>query len=291
MKSQAWFLSLSMLAALAGATPLLAQAAQTPAVRSYSIAAPDPASHVRELARMLRGNDLNGLVSAMVPPAEYRKLHQEYESERSRPLEADQRQKFDEGIQRLLAVDGVDSLMAEIEPRLAQARPKANGAIMMGLGALQMAVAANEELDAEQRANLQALLPGIQRWVSSTDFLSSASMRQVLELLADATRKTGIRNMDQLRQLSFDQVMVRAGTLFAASKQALRIYGLDLDGIVDSLQVQVLALEGDTARVRTTVTVFDAPLSTEMELVLVDGRWYSKDSQQSWAFKRAALGS
>jgi len=37
-----------------------------------------------------------------------------------------------------------------------------------------------------------------------------------------------------------------------------------------------VAIEGNTARVRTTVTVFDAPVSGEFELELVEGRWYGK---------------
>ena len=49
-------------------------------------------------------------------------------------------------------------------------------------------------------------------------------------------------------------------------------------GKVASTQVEVLEIVGATARVRTTVTVFDAPLSKEIELVLIDGRWYGKDA-------------
>lgn len=78
--------------------------------------------------------------------------------------------------------------------------------------------------------------------------------------------------------LSFEQVLAKAGSLLAASKQALYIYGLDINAIADSLQVQVLNQEGQTARVRTTITIFEAPISSEMDLVLLEGRWYSKTS-------------
>ena len=138
------------------------------------------------------------------------------------------------------------------------------------------------EMTEAQRAALRAALPGLQQWVTTTDFLSSQSMRQALTLITNAARNTGVANLDQLKMLSFEEVLAKAGSVLAASKQAIRIYGLDLDQIADSIDVQVLTIEGATARVRTTVTVFDAPIATEHELVLVDGRWYGKDAVVNW---------
>ena len=169
--------------------------------------------------------------------------------------------------------------MLEIEPKLIEARPKAAGALLIGMGALQVALASDDsELTAEQRAALQNALPGIQKWAAETDFLSSLSMRQALSLLADAARNTGVRSIDELKMLSFEQMLAKAGSLLVASKQALYIYGLDINAIADSLQVQVLTQDSQTARVRTTITLFDAPISSEMDLVLLEGRWYSKTS-------------
>lgn len=272
-------LSLSlMLASLCAAQPLLAQEAPLPA-SSASVAAPDPALHIREAARLLRGNDLAGLVRAMMPAAKFQEVREAYELARAKPITDEQRADFAEKIGRLTAPNAVDVLMAEIEPKLEEARPQAAGAIMMGIGAAQMALASPEaELTEEQRAALRAALPGIQEWVTTTDFLSSDTARQALTLVADAARATGISNLDQARMLSFEEVLAKAGNMLAAGKRAVRLYGLDIDAILASTQVEVLEIVGTTARVRTTVTVFDAPLSKEIELVLVDGRWYGKDA-------------
>ena len=123
---------------------------------------------------------------------------------------------------------------------------------------------------------LKSALPGIQKWATETDFLSSISMRQALSFLADAARNTGVRSIDELKMLSFEQALSKAGTMLAASKQALFVYGLDINAITDSLQVQILKQEGQTARVRTTITLFGAPISSEVDLVLLEGSWYSK---------------
>src|SRR5699024_1173074 len=106
-------------------------------VRSAS-AVPDPAQQVRETARLLRGNDLAGLVRALVPPAQLQVLRGAYEVKRNEPTTPEDRAEFAEKFGKLTAPDAVDKLMAEIEPKLIEARPQAPGAIMMGLGALQV---------------------------------------------------------------------------------------------------------------------------------------------------------
>lgn len=276
MKLKLLSMSLLLAGAIVAAQPSLA-ASSAAALPASSQSIPDPALQVREVVRSLRANDLAALVRAMVPPSKLQEIRQAYELKRGEPTSPEERAEFEEKLARFTAPDAVDVLMAEIEPKLVEARPQVAGATMMGIGAAQMAIASPEsDLTSEQRATLQAALPGIQRWVTTTDFLSSVSMRQALTLVTDAARATGIGNLDQLKMLSFEEVLAKAGSVLAATKQAVRIYGLDLDAIAASAQFETLAIEGNTARVRTTVTVFDAPLSGEFELVLVEGRWYGK---------------
>lgn len=284
MKTKLLTLSLLLAGMIGAAQPSFAVEFSPGSSQGVSTVAPDPAQQIRDLSRKLRGNDLAGLISALVPPAKYQEMRQAYELARVKPTTPEDREKFEQEYAKLVGPDAVDTLMAEIEPKLEEARPQAAGAVMMGIGALQMAVASpDSEMTEDQRAALRAALPGLQQWVTTTDFLSSQSMRQALTLITNAARNTGVANLDQLKMLSFEEVLAKAGSMLAASKQAIRIYGLDLDQIADSIQVQVLAIEGETARVRTTVTVFNAPIATEHELVLVEGRWYGKDAAAHWS--------
>lgn len=269
-------LSLLIAGLLGAATPVLAQ---TPveSARRVAVAAPDPAVQVLEVARLLRGNDLAGLIQATVPPEAYEKMRAEYELGRVRPISDKDRAKFAEEFAKFTAPDSVDRLMAEIEPKLVEARPKLPAALMMGLGAAQMAVLSEDsDLSADQRASLQQALPALQQWLTTTDFLSSESARQALSVVAEAVRGTGIQSIDELRRLSFEQALAKADAVLAAGKQALQVYGLDVNAIADSIRVEVLSIEGSTARVRTTFTVFNAPVSSEHELVLLNGRWYGR---------------
>ena len=284
MKTKLLTMSLLLAGMIGAAQPSFAVEFSPGSSQSASTVAPDPAQQIRDLSRKLRGNDLAGLISALVPPAKYQEMRRAYETARVKPTTPEDRAKFEQEYAKLVGPNAVDTLMTEIEPKLEEARPQAAGAVMMGIGALQMAVASPDaEMTESQRAALRAALPGLQQWVTTTDFLSSQSMRQALTLITNAARDTGVANLDQLKMLSFEEVLAKAGSVLAASKQAVRIYGLDLDQIAESIDVQVLDIEGATARVRTTVTVFNAPIATEHELVLVDGRWYGKDAAAHWS--------
>lgn len=273
-------LTLALVAAgLVGpALPLLASAA-TPAAQAAALHVPDPAQHVQNVARLFRAGDVAGLARALVPPSKWAEIRQRYEEERLEPISADDREDFAEHIGKFTAPDAVDRLMEEIEPKLAEARPQYGGALLMAFGAMQMAVSSpDSDLTDEQRAQLESALPGIMEWASNTDFLSSDTMRDALTLLTDAARRTGLTTLDQVKALPLESVLQRGAPVLTAAKEAVSLYGIDLDAIVDTLQVEVLEVTADTAKVRTTVTLFDTPVWADHELELVEGQWYGKDA-------------
>ena len=277
-------LTLALLAAglIGGASTVLLAQAPVAAPKAQVVVpagVPDPATQIENWARLFRAGNVSALAQALVPPSKWDKLRRTYELKRLEPTSAEDRAEFTEKLEQVLAPDAVDRYMAEIEPELEKARPQAAGAMLMAFGAMQLAVTSPEsKLSDEQRAVLQAALPGVQEWASGTDFLSSDTMRQALTLLTDAARRTGLTDLDQIKALPLEGVLDRVTPLLAAAKQAVRLYGLDLDTVADSLQVDVLEIDGVRARVRTTVTLFGAPVWHEHELQLVEGRWYGKDA-------------
>lgn len=272
-------LTLSLLACL-GLAPQTLPAQTAPAVAIGTVAAADPSLQLQETIRLFRSNDLAGLVRTSLPPEHYQHLLDKYEASRQKPISADQRAEFSQGLQKLIAPDAVDRLMTEIEPQLRERAAQSEGMILMGLGALNMALnSADSDLTDEQRTMLKRALPGIEAWIIHTDFFSVDTLREALTLIADAARRTGISELDQLRMLSLEQLLAHGDRLLAAGKQAVKLYGIDLDAIAASARMEVLEINGDEARVRTTVTVFDAPLHAEQELVLVSGRWYTKQAR------------
>lgn len=279
MKQKLLSLALFAAGAVAAASPFLSLPSQAASAYTASINAPDPARQIQDWARLFRAGNVPALARSVVPESRWDQLVAAYELQKLHQLSEREREEYAEKIGRLTAPDAVEQLMLEIEPKLEEARPQVPGALMMGIGALQLASTSPEsELSAEQRIALQSAIPGIQDWASRTDFLDSHTMRQALGLITQAARSARLDNLDEIRGLPLEAALDRASTMLAAVKQATRLYGLDLDQIADSVQVDVLEMQGESARVRTTITLFDAPVSFEHDLELVEGRWYGKQA-------------
>ena len=244
---------------------------------------PDPAAHIEQLASLFRSGDIAALAQASVPPAQWETIRSTWERKRLEPITDADRIEFGEKLARITAPDAVDSYMAEIQPKIDEVRPQWPGAMLMGFGAAQMAITSpDSDLTQDQRDMLKAALPGLQAWVGSTDFFDTATLRDALTLLTDAARRTGIQNLDQLKALPMEELLRRGNGILAAAKDAVQLYGIDVNAIADSLQVEVVSNNGTTARVRTTVKVFGAPLSAEHDLVLLDGHWYGAHANATW---------
>ncbi len=248
----------------------------------------DPARELEALAQLFRADDVLGLAQAMLPPSKWEEAQLMYELSQLDSVSDDDRAEFAEKMQRFNAPDAVEQLMMEIEPELEKARPQVPGALMMAFGAMNFALTSpDSKLTDEQRFALQAALPGVQKWAIRTDFLDSNTMRHALSLLLDAGRGMGVTDLDALKAMPLETLLNRASPLLAAAKQAVRLYGVDLDAIADSLKVEVLRVDGDTARIRATVVLFDSPIFSEHELVQIEGRWYGEYAAKQWRSRHA----
>lgn len=287
MKVRILALALMVAGSATAASPLsLTQQAATgltAGVHAITAQAPDPAQQIEHWARMFRNDDVVGLVEAVLPETRWEQAKAAYELSKLAEVDEHERAEFAAKVAEITGPDAVDNLMAKIEPKIEEARPQVPGALLMAAGAIQMAANSPEsELTEAQRAALRDAAPGIQAWLESTDFLDTATLRQALTLITDAARSANIRELDDVRKLTLEGVLDRAGPVLAATKRAALLYGLDLNRMADSLQVEVIERDAETAKVRTTVDVFGAPVSIEHELELVEGRWYGKEMARNF---------
>jgi hypothetical protein len=250
--------------------------AATPAVQSTQTTT-SAASAVAAQVSAFRANDLKALLEAALPPAQLDRFRAEWEAERQQPLSEEERLEFAASWGKLTAPDGVDRIMAEVEPQLAQLKPQLAGLIAMGQGIATMAIAQSTELTEAQKAQATQFMNGLGAWASTTDFSDPTLLRQALTALAGGLRATGIQSLEEVHALSFDELLVRTGHALRGFKQALAVYGLSLDELADSVQTELLSETGDRARVRVSYTLFGTPLSFESELERRDGRWYDKE--------------
>ncbi|MBL8297394.1 MAG: hypothetical protein JNN30_03500 [Rhodanobacteraceae bacterium] len=283
MKRKLLLLALLAAGLIGPVSVLTAKEVAASPVHAASLSAPDPADEIKQLAKLFRAGDLAGLAQGLMPRSKWQAARVAFEKQRNQPTSEAERARFAEKMRELTAPDAVDQLMLKLEPEMAEARTQMPGMLMMAMGAMQVAVSSPEtQLTEAQREALRSALPGIQRWASTTDFLSPESMRRTLTLFTDAVRRTNITDIDQLKALPLEGALELASQVFVAAKDAARGYGLDLDAMADSLKVDVLERSQDTAKVRTTITVFGAPVSVEHELVLQEGHWYGKHAHMDF---------
>jgi hypothetical protein len=69
----------------------------------------------------------------------------------------------------------------------------------------------------------------------------------------------------------------RMGRFQGVFKQALRVYGLDLDASLDGLRASLQQQTGDTATVRMRYQLDGQPVDALVSLQRVEGRWYLAD--------------
>lgn len=255
----------------------LAATPARPAQAQLAYQVPDPAAQLTEAATLFRRGDVAGLVQSLLPPQRWEEIRLAYELKRQQPIPDREREEFAAKIAELTDPVAIDALMAEAAPKLAEARAQWPGAQLMAFGAMSMAVESPEsKLTESQREALRSAVPAVQTWITQTDFLNEDTLRRALELLAGGLQSSGITDLEQIRDLPLEALLDRGRGLLQAGKQAALLYGLDLDAVANSLRVEVLEINGEQATVRSTVTLFGAPLWADHELVLIDGRWYGK---------------
>ena len=208
---------------------------------------------------------------------ELERIRADWDKQRAAPITDEERAEFAENWGKITAPDGVDKIMAEVEPKLAEVKPQLAGMIAMGQGMATMSIAQSTELTEPQKAQATAFLNGLGGWLGKTDFADPALMRKSLTALADGLRATGITKLDDIKALSFDELLAKFGPAVGGVKNALAAYGFSLDAIADSVKTEIVSEAGDTAKLKVSYALFDAPMSFESEMQKVDGKWYGKD--------------
>ncbi len=260
---------------------------EAPAEKPMVQAAATAASVMDVQVKAFRNNDLKTLLTTALPPAELERIRADWDKQRAAPITDEERAEFAENWGKITAPDGVDKIMAEVEPKLAEVKPQLAGMIAMGQGMATMSIAQSTELTEPQKAQATAFLNGLGGWLGKTDFADPVLMRKALTALADGLRATGITKLDDIKALSFDQMLEKAGPAVAGFKNAFAAYGFSLDTIADSVKAEIVSESGDVAKLKVSYALFDSPMSFESEMQKVDGKWYGKDMLEQIAKAKA----
>lgn len=278
----------------------VAACGEKPADSAAPAAAPAPAKTegpdvaIRKSVALLKQGDLAGLMQNALPPAEFAKAKADWGKDQP-PVTDEDRKKFADTMGKLTASDAEATLFAEIEPQLkafdAQYQQQIPMYVSMGSGYLQGLVQQNKDLSEADKQQALAAISALGAWVQKTRFTDPEAVKKVLAIATKTARAINLKTADEARALTYEQSMEKVRTGFQGLKDALGVYGFSLDQTLDSIKSEVVSNDGRTAKLKISYTLFDAPLTSEAEMVNLDGRWYTKQALEKTADKTAAVAA
>ena len=269
-----------------------AGAANAPVAAPVAPPAATPDAAILAAVRALRANDINSFLSAALPPGELAKIKTDWSKNLTKdPVTDEERKKFSDQIAKLTAPGAEDKMYAEIEPQLKKFDQESAAQmpmmIAMGQGFVQSSIQQSKDLNDDQKKQSAALVDATAKWAQSVKFTDPALVKRAIAAICKTARDLNLKSIDEVRALTYDQGMLKAGIALGGLKQMLAVYGLQLDKALDSIKTETVSAAGDTAKVKVTYSAFDQPFTTESDLVKVDGKWFGKQAIDKWQKQQA----
>lgn len=283
------FARIALIAALAAAGVGCNQQSPsgTSANSALTAAASTPDGAVMVSVKALRSNNVAALLENVLPPAELTKLKADWTKDMNKePISDAERKQFAENMAKLTAPDAEAKMYSEIEPQLkefdAKAAQQMPMMIAMGQGIAQSTIQQSKDLNDQQKQQAEALLGATAKWAESTKFTDPALIKSAIAAICKTARELNLKTIDEMRALTYDQSMQKAGIVLAGVKQVFAVYGLDMDKALDSVKAETLTTADANAKVKISYTAFDQPFATDSDMVKVDGRWFGKQALEQW---------
>lgn len=238
-----------------------------------------PELAVQNMMQALQSNDLARIPCLATTPLMATRLELAWREGRSRwPLtELPLSNKLVPVLGALTEANADKTLKARFDKSLAGQTPALHDTAR-GLGLFAVRYLQREgEYTTEERAHYAALIVALGAWAEKAPLGDKTIGHNSIDLLVAAARESGLRDENGIREAGMRGTLRALSPLFAASKDALRNYGLSLDDIIGSVTVSRSDDESDAERARVHVTyrVAGQSVSTDVNAERRDGLWYT----------------
>ncbi|MFT5114478.1 MAG: hypothetical protein ACI8P9_003815 [Parasphingorhabdus sp.] len=243
--------------------------------------ADEPDTLITNAVEALKSNDLDTLVRSSLGDAEFQQLGEQWDTSRQQRLgeiSEQDRAEFAGFMGLLLAPGSEEMILSMIEPKLAELQTGLMQfvALFQGMGAMQ--IQQLTDVDAEAKQNLTAALNASAQWITTNDLANTDKARQAIQIVVEKARALEIKSLDDIANLSYQNMLNKAGEVLALARDVLTNYGISVDALLDSIEVETLSNDGSKANVVTRFEFLGTPQSIESTLINQDGRWVSEDA-------------
>lgn len=243
----------------------------------------DPAKAVESFAAKLKENNVLEAVQLAVPPAKLDEIRAQWKDKMAKeePSE-EERAEFAANIAKYTAPNAEETLYAELEPLLVKFETEmaAQMPMMVGMGqgfAMQ-SIQANTELTEAQKQQATEVVGAVAGWLQTVKFADRDLAKKGIGIAVKTARALDVKTIDDVRALDFDHAMGKAGIAFGGLKDILALYGFDINQSLSSTKASVVSKADGTAKVSVGYSLLGKSLTTETDMIEVDGRWYGKDT-------------
>jgi hypothetical protein len=243
----------------------------------------DPVEAVSSVLAKFKENDLAGVAALALPPAKLDELRTKWKEKSAKePPSEEERAEFAAQIAMFTAPDAEANLYAMLEPQLAKFESEYAAQlpmfIGMGQGFAMQAINENQELSESQKKQAIDAISALAGWAQSAKFGDRELAKKGIGIAVKTVRSLELKTLDDVAALEFDALLGKGGVMLGGIKQILALYNFDIDAALASAKPKLISQDGDTAKVGLTYNFLGKELSSESELVKVDGRWYGKEA-------------
>jgi hypothetical protein len=242
-----------------------------------------PESAVQQSVALIKAGDFDGFWKHALPPADYANLRADWKLPRpgQHPITDEDRARFTQAVQQLTAPNAETTLYTQLKPKLAQLEAQYHDQlpIMIGVGQaiLTTGIAQSKTMTENQKQQARDALNVLLPWAQQAPWFDQDKAKQAVGVTVTTARQLDLKSPDQLQSMDFDAAMKQYGIAYAGAKQLLAIYGLSVDDTLNSFKTSTVSVDHDQAHVKIDYTLLGKPLTTDSQLVQIDGRWYSQD--------------
>ena len=246
-----------------------------------------PEAAVQQSVTLIKAGDFDGFWKQALPPADYANLRADWTRPHpdQRPITDEDRARFTLAVKQLTAPNAETTLYDQLKPKLVQMDQQYHDQlpVMLGIGQaiLTTGIAQNKTLTENQKQQTRDALNVLLPWAQQTPWFDQDKAKQAVGVLVTTTRQLNLKDPDQLQTMDFDSAMKEYSIAYGGLKQLLGIYGLSVDDTLNSVKITTVSIDHGQAHVKIDYTLLGKPLSTDSQLVLIDGRWYGQDLIQS----------
>jgi major membrane immunogen (membrane-anchored lipoprotein) len=226
----------------------------------------------------MKHNDLKALMQANMTPEEYERAKAEWAKNKAKFSEAD-KARFAATMQMLTSEGAEDQIMAMVEPQLQQVQAMLPMMLMMANEEMIDQKISAAPIPDDQKDSAKAVALAVVEWAKQADLGSPEKARKAVAVVVGTARDLGIKSLDEVEKLSFEEALAKGGQVLGGTKGALKVYGIDLDGMLDSVTIKDVKQNGDSADVVVAFEFLGKPLEQKMKMVRKNGRWISAPEQ------------